>query len=105
MAAQMTGGTYLNDQRTPENQGAGDPDTGPNGFQNFPVVTQAVANPDGTITVSGTLDTTATTNYTIELFESKSCSNGAPSGRQVRNTVGIFYPLLGQDRFGGVDWR
>jgi len=30
---------------------------------------------------------------------------GAPTGRQVRNTVGIFYTLLGQDRFGSVDWR
>ena len=30
---------------------------------------------------------------------------GGPSGHQVRNTVGIFYTLLGQDRFGAVDWR
>jgi len=30
---------------------------------------------------------------------------GGPNGRQVRNTVGIFYTLLGQDRFGSVDWR
>jgi hypothetical protein len=30
---------------------------------------------------------------------------GAPNGRQVRNTVGVFYTLLGQDRFGSVDWR
>lgn len=30
---------------------------------------------------------------------------GAPNGRQVRNTVGVFYTLLGQDRFGAVDWR
>jgi hypothetical protein len=31
--------------------------------------------------------------------------DGGPNGRQVRNTVGIFYTLLGQDRFGSVDWR
>jgi hypothetical protein len=31
--------------------------------------------------------------------------DGGPSGRQARSTVGIFYTLLGQDRFGGVDWR
>ena len=30
---------------------------------------------------------------------------GVADGKQVRNTVGIFYTLLGQDRFGGVDWR
>ena len=30
---------------------------------------------------------------------------GVPSGEQVRNTIGIFYTLLGQDGFGSVDWR
>jgi hypothetical protein len=25
--------------------------------------------------------------------------------RQTQVTVGIFYTLLGQDRFGTVDWR
>jgi hypothetical protein len=30
---------------------------------------------------------------------------GVPDGRQIRNTVGVFYTLLGQDGFGGVDWR
>jgi hypothetical protein len=31
--------------------------------------------------------------------------DGGPSGKQVRNTVGVYYTLLGQDRFGGADWR
>ena len=30
--------------------------------------------------------------------------DGSPTGKQVRNTVGLFYTLLGQDRFGGADW-
>jgi len=30
---------------------------------------------------------------------------GAPGIEQVRNTIGISYTLLGQDHFGGVDWR
>jgi hypothetical protein len=30
---------------------------------------------------------------------------GSATGRQVRNTVGVFYTLLGQERFGSVDWR
>ena len=30
---------------------------------------------------------------------------GLDSQRQTRGTVGIFYTLLGQDRFGTVDWR
>jgi hypothetical protein len=31
--------------------------------------------------------------------------DGSPTSKQVRNTVGLFYTLLGQDRFGGADWR
>ncbi|MEO7055488.1 MAG: DUF3943 domain-containing protein [Caldimonas sp.] len=31
--------------------------------------------------------------------------DGSGSSRQSRSTVGIFYTLLGQDRFGTVDWR
>jgi hypothetical protein len=31
--------------------------------------------------------------------------DGSPTGKQVRNTIGVFYTLLGQDRFGTVDWR
>ena len=31
--------------------------------------------------------------------------DGSGSRRQSRSTVGIFYTLLGQDRFGTVDWR
>ncbi|MBV9892339.1 MAG: DUF3943 domain-containing protein, partial [Rhizobacter sp.] len=30
---------------------------------------------------------------------------GAPGIEQVRNTIGLYYTLVGQDRFGGVDWR
>jgi len=31
--------------------------------------------------------------------------DGSPASKQVRSTVGLFYTLLGQDRFGGADWR
>jgi hypothetical protein len=31
--------------------------------------------------------------------------DGSPTGKQVRNTIGIFYTLLGQERFGAIDWR
>jgi hypothetical protein len=30
---------------------------------------------------------------------------GSSTGRQTSNTIGIFYTLLGQERFGTVDWR
>ncbi len=58
------------------NDGLGDPDTGGNGLQNFPVLT-AVAALGGSTFVVGSLDSTASTTYRIEVY-----SNGAadPSG-------------------------
>jgi hypothetical protein len=35
----------------------------------------------------------------------KASCPGVEDARQTRGTVGIFYTLLGQDRFGTVDWR
>jgi hypothetical protein len=46
---------------------AGDADTGPNGLQNFPVLTSANSNTAGT-TVVGTLNSNANTTYRIEFF-------------------------------------
>jgi hypothetical protein len=31
--------------------------------------------------------------------------SAAGNQRQSRGTIGIFYTLLGQDRFGTVDWK
>ena len=46
---------------------AGDLDTGPNNLQNFPVLTGAATN-GTTVTVAGSLDSTASTTYRIEFF-------------------------------------
>ncbi|MCA9062796.1 MAG: DUF4347 domain-containing protein, partial [Planctomycetaceae bacterium] len=46
---------------------AGDADTGPNGLQNFPVITSATSAAGGT-TVAGTLNSSASTTYRIEFF-------------------------------------
>jgi CSLREA domain-containing protein len=53
----------------------GDGDTGPNGRQNFPVL-DAVIFPGGT-SISGTLDSTASTTFRVEIFASDACD---PSG-------------------------
>jgi|SRR5579884_1030485 len=56
----------------------GDGDTGPNGLQNFPVVTSATTDThSGTTVVEGSLDDTPDTGFTVELFASPSCD---PSG-------------------------
>ena len=48
---------------------AGDGDTGPNGLQNFPLVTSAVLR-GANIVVSGTLSSTPGTTFTIDLYSS-----------------------------------
>jgi len=50
---------------------AGDPDTGPNHLQNFPVVTAAQSG-SGTY-IDGTLNSTASTTFRLEFFSSSAC--------------------------------
>ena len=45
----------------------GDADTGPDNLQNFPVLTSAVAS-SGSITLSGTLNSTASSRFRIQIF-------------------------------------
>ncbi len=54
-----------------------DPDTGPNHLQNFPVITSAIrSNTTSLTTIAGTLDSTASTPFTIQCF----LAEGDPSG-------------------------
>ncbi len=53
-----------------------DGDTGPNELQNYPVITSAVIAA-GNVTISGTLDSTALSEFRIEFFSNASCD---PSG-------------------------
>jgi parallel beta-helix repeat protein len=56
---------------------AGDADAGPNGTQNYPVLTNVVTNGSSQITVAGTLNALANTRYRIEFFSNPA---GDPSG-------------------------
>ncbi|QDT35916.1 cadherin-like domain-containing protein [Stratiformator vulcanicus] len=49
---------------------SGDGDGGPNGTQNFPVLSAAVTNDGSTIEISGSLNSNASTDYRIEFFAS-----------------------------------
>ena len=53
---------------------AGDGDTGPNGLQNFPVVTAASLS-GGNVTVSGTLNSAASTTFRVEIFSNSACDS------------------------------
>ena len=55
----------------------GDADTGANNLQNFPVLTSGAQSGTGAVTVSGTLNSTASGTFTVEFFASPAAD---PSG-------------------------
>ena len=55
---------------------AGDGDAGANNLQNFPILTSAVTG-GGTITIGGTLNSAASTDFRVEFFANSACD---PSG-------------------------
>jgi trimeric autotransporter adhesin len=62
---------------------SGDGDTGPNGLQNFPVLTSANANAAGT-TIAGSLNSNANTSYRIEFFANRPAVADATNGEGER---------------------
>ncbi len=74
---------------------AGDADTGPNGLQNFPVITSAVQS-GGTLTVAGSFDSVDGPAYTLDFYVSSACDasgNGEGAtyvGRLSETGVGSF---------------
>ncbi|NIL98260.1 MAG: DUF4347 domain-containing protein, partial [Planctomycetales bacterium] len=60
-----TDGVTLNDGGSPA-----DLDNGPNGLQNFPVLSTVFTNAVDTVTITGSLDTAADNTYRIEFFAS-----------------------------------
>lgn len=53
----------------------GDGDTGPNGLQNFPFVTSAALASGGGVAVAGSLNSTASSSLTVDLYASPACSS------------------------------
>jgi titin len=65
----------------------GDPDTGPNDLQNYPVLTSA-SSTTSSITIVGTLNSAASSLFTIQIFSDASCD---PSGNgEAQLFVGSF---------------
>ena len=66
-----------------------DADTGPNNLQNYPVLTSAVAGASST-TIVGTLNSTASTAYSLEFFASPVChASGYGAGEQFLGTGSV----------------
>jgi len=77
----------------------GDGDAGPNGLQNFPVLTSAVSA-GGTVIVTGTLDSQPGATFTIELFSNASCDpSGYGEGRSFLGTVSVATDAGGRGTF------
>jgi hypothetical protein len=57
---------------------ARDNDSGPNGLQNFPDLVPLISI--GATAVGGTLNSTASTQFTVEVFSNASCPDGAGQG-------------------------
>ena len=65
-------GIALGQAGVPNVNDPGDPDVGPNNLQNYPVLTSASAGV-GTVTVSGTLNSNASTAFRLEFFANVTC--------------------------------
>lgn len=87
----------LGDGVTPND--LGDSDTGPNNLQNFPVLSAAVTGA-GSTTVSGTLNSTASSPFHVEFFSSPACdSSGYGEGRNFVGSTEVTTDASGNASF------
>ena len=78
---------------------ATDADTGPNQFQNFPVVTSVVSSSTGS-TVKGSLKGAASASFTLEFFASPSCdASGYGEARTFLGTKTVTTTASGSAKF------
>jgi uncharacterized repeat protein (TIGR01451 family)/CSLREA domain-containing protein len=78
---------------------AGDGDAGPNGLQNYPVVTLAAPSLGGT-DVQGTLNSTPSTTFDVEAFSSPSCDpSGNGEGQTYLGTFQVATDVSGNASF------
>jgi hypothetical protein len=79
---------------------SGDGDSGPNGLQNFPVITSATLG-GGNVTVAGTLNSTANTTFRVELFSNQTCDAlGFGEGATFLGAVDVTTDGSGNGSFG-----
>jgi hypothetical protein len=80
---------------------AGDADSGANNLQNFPVLTAAATNASNIVNISGTLNSTASSYFRIELFASPTASaSGYGEGRTYLGSVNVVTNASGNASFG-----
>ena len=84
---------------TPNDDNTGDADTGPNNYQNYPVLTSVVSNA-GTTTIKGTLDSAFSSQFRIELFSNVNCdSTGFGEGQNYLGSTNVTTDASGHGSF------
>ncbi|MEQ9407983.1 MAG: DUF4347 domain-containing protein, partial [Fuerstiella sp.] len=74
-------GIDLNDDgATANDTGVQDADTGPNNLQNYPILTKAAATA-GTVTLAGTVDSSASTTLTLDFYSTSAAYTGTGEGQ------------------------
>jgi hypothetical protein len=66
-------GISLSGGGAPSPNDDGDPDTGSNNLQNYPIITTVAIGPNTTAHVSGSLDSTPGAVYRVEFFANANC--------------------------------
>jgi hypothetical protein len=93
-----------NPPNTPTPNDAGDADTGPNTLQNFPVIT-AASIAGGLLSVSGTLNSTASDDFNVDVFSSAVCdASGNGEGQTFLGSSGITSNGSGNATFGPLSF-
>ena len=78
----------------------GDADTGPNNLQNYPVITSAPVAA-GNVTISGTLNSAASTTFRMEFFSNAACdASGSGEGQTFIGSANVITNGGGNATFG-----
>ncbi|HRE47736.1 MAG TPA: hypothetical protein PLD47_08425 [Aggregatilineales bacterium] len=78
----------------------GDPDSGPNNLQNYPVITGITTLSLDQVTISATLNSLASTSFRIEYFSSAACdTSGNGEGQTFRNSIVVSTDATGNVSF------
>lgn len=81
---------------------SGDGDTGPNNLQNYPVITSASISA-GSVTLSGTLNSTASTAFFLAFYSNAACdAKGNGEGQSFIGTVDVTTDGTGNASFGPI---
>ncbi|APW36294.1 hypothetical protein RD110_02935 [Rhodoferax koreense] len=81
----------------------GDADTGANNLQNFPVLTQVTTDGSGNVTVSGTLNSTASSFFRIEVFANATkTANGYGEGNTFLGFINVTTDASGNATFSST---